>query len=91
MITSEFSGLRIMGIASAVPTTCVDAHDYDDLFGREVVSKNVANVGVKQTYHASEFQTSSDFAYVAAKRLLKEMDIDPNSIGVLIFTATFLF
>ena len=90
MITSEFSGLRIMGIASAVPTTCVDAHDYDDLFGREVVSKNVANVGVKQTYHASEFQTSSDFAYVAAKRLLKEMDIDPNSIGVLIFTATFL-
>ncbi len=90
MITSDFSGLRIMGVASSVPTKCVDAHEYDSLFGEDVVTKNVANVGIKQSYHASDNQTSSDFAYVAAKRLFKELDIDPSTIGVLIFTATFL-
>ncbi len=90
MITSDFYGLKIRGVTSSVPTKCVDAHEYDDLFGEEVVSKNVANVGIMQSYHASEYQTSSDFAYVAAMRLMKELDIDPKSIGVLIFTATFL-
>lgn len=90
MISSEFSGLKITGIAAAVPTTCVKAHDYDSLFGEETVTKNVQTTGVEQTYHASEFQTSSDFAYVAAKKLMDEMDVDPASIGVLVFTAAYL-
>ena len=90
MITSDFSGLKILGITSSVPTRCVKAHDYDDLFGADIVAKNLATVGIRQTYHASEQQTSSDFAYVAGKKLLEELSIDPASIGVLIFTATFL-
>lgn len=90
MITADFSGLRIAGIASCVPTKCVKAHEYDDLFGEDIVNKNVATTGVLQTYHASKYQTSSDFAYVAAKRLMDELDIDPKSIGVLIFTAAYL-
>ena len=90
MISAEFQGLKISGIATAVPTRCVKAHEYDDLFGEETVTKNIQQTGVEQTYHASENQTSSDFAYVAAKKLMDEMNIDPNSIGVLIFTAAYL-
>lgn len=90
MIASEFSGIRIAGIATSVPTKCVKAHEYDDLFGEETVSKNIQQTGVEQTYHASEYQTSSDFAYVAARKLIDEMDIDIESIGVLIFTAAYL-
>ena len=90
MITSEFTGLRIAGVAAAVPTSCVKAHEYDEVFGEETVAKNVRSTGVAQTYHASDHQTSSDFAYVAAKKLMNEMDIDPDSIGVLIFTAAYL-
>ena len=90
MISSEFSGLKIAGIASAVPTKCVKAHDYDELFGAETIAKNIQTTGVEQTYHASEHQTSSDFAYVAAKKLMDEMNIDPKSIDVLIFTAAYL-
>ena len=90
MIASEFTGIKIAGIATAVPTKCVKAHDYDELFGEDIVSKNIQTTGVEQTYHASDYQTSSDFAYVAAKKLMDEMNIDPDSIGVLIFTAAYL-
>jgi len=90
MITSEFTGIKIAGIAAAVPTRRVDAHDYDELFGADVVTKNVQTTGVAQSFHASEMQTSSDFAYVAAKELMERMNIDPASIDVLIFTAAYL-
>lgn len=90
MISAEFRGLKIAGIATAVPTKCVKAHEYDDLFGEDTVSKNIQQTGVEQTFHASEKQTSADFAYVAAKKLMDEMNIDPESIGVLIFTAAYL-
>ena len=90
MITSEFSGLRIAGIASAAPVKCVKVHDYDELFGEETVSKNVAATGVQQSFHVSEFQTSSDLAYVAAKKVLEETGTDPSEIGVLIFVAAYL-
>ncbi len=90
MITSEFTGLKIAGIASAMPTKCVKSEEYYDLFGEETVKKTVQTTGVQQTFHASEYQTSSDFAYVAAKKLMDEMNIDPASIGVLIFTGAYL-
>lgn len=90
MISAEFTGLKISGIATAVPTKCVKAHEYDALFGEETVTKNIQTTGVEQSFHASEQQTSSDFAYVAAKKLMTEMKIDSDSIGVLIFVAAYL-
>ncbi len=90
MITSEFKGLKITGISAAVPTKCVKAHDYDGLFGEETVTKNMQTTGVLQSFHASETQTSSDLAYIAAKRLLEERNVDPAEIGVLIFVAAYL-
>ena len=39
---------------------------------------------VQSIYKSHEKQTASDLAYVAAKNLLKEKDIDPNSIEALI-------
>lgn len=90
MITSSFDNIRISGIATTVPSRCVDIHEYDSLFGEDVVTKNVITTGVRQAYYASEQQTSSDLAYVAARRLLTEMNIDPKSIDVLIFTAAYL-
>ncbi len=90
MISSSFKNIKIAGIASAVPTKCVKTEDYYELFGKEIVDKNIATTGVKQTYHASPEQTSSDLAYVAAKRLMLELNIEPDSIDVLIFVAAYL-
>ena len=74
MISAEFNNIKISGIAAAVPTKTVNAHEYDELFGEDTVSKNIATTGVRESHHASKEQTSSDLAYVAAKRLMKEMD-----------------
>lgn len=90
MIASEIAGLRIVGIAAAVPTKRVDARAYDPLFGAEVVDKNVSVTGVRSSYHARPEQTSSDLGYAAARRLLDELGVSPESIGVLIFTAAYL-
>lgn len=90
MITSEFSNMRIIGVASAVPTKKVPAHEYDDLFGADTVEKNMATTGVCSAYHAADKQTPSDFGYVAAKKLMDDLNIDPASIGVIIFTASYL-
>lgn len=90
MITSEFRNIKIAGITAAVPTKYVDSHNYDDLFGYETVEKNIASTGVRGSYHANKEQTSSDFGFVAARRLLDELNIDPASIGVLIFAASYL-
>lgn len=90
MITADFSNIKVAGISVAVPTKCVQAHEYDEVFGEQVVSKNIAVTGVKQTYHASDKQTVSDLAYVAAKNLMKELKVDPSSIGLLIFISPYL-
>lgn len=90
MIVSEFQNIRIAGISAAVPTRRVEAHEYDELFGKDMVDKNIASTGVQATYHALREQTSSDFAYVAARHLMEELNIDPDSIGILLFTATYL-
>lgn len=90
MISSEFTDLKILGIEAAVPTKKVDAHDYDELFGAVTVEKIISVTGVKTTYHAHSEQASSDFGFAAARKLLDEFNIDPATIGVLIFTAAYL-
>lgn len=90
MIRSEIHGLRIAGIAATVPIEHVDNHTYDELFGYDVVEKNIATTGIKGSYHANCRQTSSDLGFAAAERLLQAMNVDKEDIGVLIFAAAYL-
>ncbi len=90
MISSELQNLHITGMAAAVPTCYVATHEYDDIFGAAIVERNISTTGVKGSYHAGKNQTSSDLGYAAAKDLLEKLNIDPQSIGVLIFVATSL-
>jgi len=89
MIRGEYNGIKIRGIAAAAPTKKMAAHDYDGLFGTETVEKIISVTGVRTTYHALPEQTSSDLGFAAAKKLMDEFNIDPTTIGVLIFTAAY--
>lgn len=89
MITASFNNIKIAGIAAAVPTKCVQAHEYDEVFGEETVSKNIKLTGIRQTYQLAENQTPSDLAFVAAKKLMQEIKIAPENIGVLIFVSPY--
>ena len=52
---------------------------------QEVLKRFVKKTGVEGRYSASLKQTSSDFCYAAAEKLLTEKNIDRDDIGVLVF------
>ena len=85
MISSTIHGVKIAGIASALPKTKVDNTEYNALFGEDTVRKTIESTGVHSTYHSIEKQTASDLAFAAAKNLLQQNSIDPAEIGILLF------
>lgn len=86
MLTSEFDNIRIEGICCALPTKhIVNLEEYSERFGEETVKKNSSLTGIYGGYVCDKYQTVSDLCFEAAKRLLKEREIDPKSIDVLLF------
>ena len=81
------SGVKIGGIAAAVPTESVPVSAFDDVFGREHVAKFSAATGISALRRAAANQTASDLSYAAAERLLAERRIPRREIGLLIFAS----
>jgi 3-oxoacyl-[acyl-carrier-protein] synthase-3 len=84
----NFSNLKITGISAVVPKNIVKTEEFKQRFGVEEVEKFIQMTGVLQTHRVTEFQTASDLAYTAAKRLIEKKGIDKNSIGALVFGTT---
>ena len=68
-----------------VPNQIREANYWYSKFGKEAVDKFVNMTGVYRVCQARENQTASDLAYVAATNLFKHKNIDPKSIGALVF------
>ena len=88
MIGSTVKGIKLTGIASAVPTKQVNNIDYASIFGEEVVKKTIDSTGVKTTYHSIDKQIASDLSYVAAKELLDKKNVASSEIGILLFISS---
>lgn len=85
MVEMRVEGIRIAGVAAAVPSTVRETQTFAERFGGEAVEKFESMVGVKSTRVASVLQTSSDLAFVAAERLLSANGTAPEEIGCLVF------
>lgn len=83
----SYSGIRITGIAAAVPTECVPVESFKNQYGAEAVDKFTAMTGIKEFRRTKEHQTASDLGYVAAEKILTEKSIDRGTIGALVFIA----
>ena len=83
----SFSGIKIAGMAASVPKTVVKTESFNAQFGKEVVDKFVAMTGIKETRHSAKEQCPSDFAFVAAEKLIAEKNLDRSQIGVLVFVS----
>ena len=81
------SGVKIGGIAAAVPVESVPLTAFDETFGREHVAKFSAATGIKAFRRAAENQTASDLSLAAAERLLSERNIPRREIGLLVFAS----
>ena len=75
---------HIAGIAAAVSNNWESLYDVAEE-SEELIKKFVKKTGVEGRYAALEKQTTSDFCYAAAERLLSEKSINKNDIGVLVF------
>lgn len=87
MYTANLNGIKIQAVAAAVPTFVDDLSRYREKYGSESVDKFKAMTGVKQRRLASNNQTSSDFAYIAAKKIMEEENIAPEEIATCVFVS----
>lgn len=86
MIQSRFRNIKIVGISTAVPKNREVLNEkYNDIFGADAVAQFSKTTGVVERRVALEEQTSSDLAFVAAKKLLEEKNIHKEEIGVCIY------
>lgn len=81
----KYSGIRISGVASAVPTKVVRSEDFNGKFGAEKVADFIKMTGVREHRQTHEKQTASDLGFAAAEKLIAEKGIDRASIGLLVF------
>ena len=81
---SEYHNISVIGMAAAVSNhwdSLLEVSDEDPA----IIDKFVKKIGVSGRYSASIKQTTSDFCYAAAEKVLTEKGIDRSQIGVLVF------
>ncbi|WP_218080258.1 beta-ketoacyl-[acyl-carrier-protein] synthase family protein [Anthocerotibacter panamensis] len=87
MVLNRISGVRIAGIASAVPKEFLTIEDDGKVFGKIEMLKVSENTGVKKRHVATGGMCTSDLFFVDAQRLLKDLDWDPATVDALIFVS----
>ena len=81
MSKAAFEGVKVTGLACAVPKNVDYICNYAGTFN---VERFVKSVGVEQRRIASPNQCSSDFCYVAAEKLIEHKQYSKNSFGGII-------
>lgn len=87
MATAKVPGVRIAGIASAVPATRVPITAAAEVFGADMVQKISQNTGIEFRHLTSPGLCTSDLCLAAAKRLLAELQWEPATVEALIFVS----
>jgi 3-oxoacyl-[acyl-carrier-protein] synthase-3 len=81
----EIPDISITGISACVPKKVVNNIDLTDNFSIDELQKVINAVGIETRRIAETDVTASDLCFHAADKLLNDLNIDRNSIDVLIF------
>ena len=82
----NYNDISIIGLSSCVPKDrFVNINSGKDLFEKEQLDKTINTIGVIERRIASNDVCASDLCYKAAVGLFNEMQIDKESINVIIF------
>ena len=85
MATIKYHGVGIKAMAACVPSCIYSNRNLGYLIPDEEIDKTINSIGVEERRISDPDVTASDLAFSAAKRLMSDNDIDPNSIDVLLF------
>jgi 3-oxoacyl-[acyl-carrier-protein] synthase-3 len=80
-----FLNVGISGMAAAVPVKVINNYEYDLYFKKEDIKEIIEKIGVRERRFADNNTCSSDLCYAAAERLLTDLNINRESIDLLIF------
>lgn len=85
MLLTEYKNFSFDGVAVATPEDVTSVNDFNDTFGKDVVSSISTSTAIKSFRRTSIKQTASDLGYIAASNLINEKKIKVDNIGILIY------
>lgn len=85
MATIRYKNVGVRAISACVPSKIVYNKDLNYLIPEEELDKVINNIGIYERRIADDNICASDLCYKAAKKLMEDNSIDPNSIDVLLF------
>lgn len=85
MAKITFHGVGIKALSACVPANVVSNRDLGYLIPEEEIDKTINNIGIDQRRIADDDVTASDLCYRAARQLMDDNEIAPESIDVLLF------
>ena len=87
MTLSKFEHVKISGISVVVPEKEINIYDEAQYYNNSIkkIDRMRKMVGFWKRRVADKITTPADLAYNAAENLIKDMNIDKNSIDALIF------
>lgn len=85
MATITYHNVGIKAMSACVPATIAYNKDLIAIMGQEEVDKMINSVGIHERRVSSDEICASDLCYEAALRLMKDNQIEPESIDMLLF------
>lgn len=85
----EFHNIRMVGVASMVPTKVVDNLDLTENNNEKIIRKQVCATGIRYKHYVSDGQRAVDLCVGAASKLLKELGWNPEDIKILIYVSSY--
>jgi 3-oxoacyl-[acyl-carrier-protein] synthase III len=85
MLLTRFDNFAISGIAVAAPENLLTVDSFNESFGSEVVANISGMTGIKSFRRTLPSQTAGDLGFIAASSLIKELNFNPEEIGILIY------
>lgn len=87
MATIRYNGVGITAMSACVPGNVVYNRDLGYLIPEEEIEKTIQSIGIEERRIADPDVCASDLAFRAAKQLMEDNNIAPDSIDVLLFVS----
>ena len=87
MAVVRYNNVGITAMSACVPSLVVSNRDLGYLIPEEDIEKTIQNIGIEERRIVTPDVTASDLCYKAAKKLMEDNNIDPDSIDVLLFVS----
>lgn len=87
MATIHYNGVGITAMSACVPKNVVYNRDLGYLIPEEEIEKTIQSIGIEERRIADSGVCASDLAFRAARQLMEDNNIAPDSIDVLLFVS----